>query len=103
MNLVSVYGAGLLVGAALIVVIPEGVKTIFEASIKEQHAEHESGNEAISTHMETEGESTVDESVTTYIGLATVTGFIVMLIIEEVFKMLEDAKEEKIEQKDAFI
>jgi len=34
MNLVSVYGAGLLVGAALIVVIPEGVKTIFEASVK---------------------------------------------------------------------
>lgn len=48
--------------------------------------------------METEGESTVDESVTTYIGLATVTGFIVMLLIEEIFKILEESKTDKKEQ-----
>jgi len=48
--------------------------------------------------METDAESTVDESVTTYIGLATVTGFIVMLIIEEVFRMLEESKTDKKEQ-----
>jgi len=45
--------------------------------------------------MESTGESLVDESVTTYIGLATVTGFIVMLIIEEVFKILEDNNDQK--------
>ena len=32
MNLVSIFGAGMLVGAAIIVVIPEAVKVIIEAN-----------------------------------------------------------------------
>ena len=32
MNLVSIFGAGMLVGAAIIVVIPEAIKVIIEAN-----------------------------------------------------------------------
>ena len=32
MNIISIFGAGMLVGAAIIVVIPEAVKVIIEAN-----------------------------------------------------------------------
>lgn len=31
MNLISLFGAGLLVGAALIVIVPEGVNVLYES------------------------------------------------------------------------
>jgi hypothetical protein len=31
MNLVSLFGAGLLVGAALIVIVPEGMSVLYES------------------------------------------------------------------------
>jgi zinc transporter 9 len=34
MNLISIYGAGLLVGAALIVIVPEGMLVLFNSFAK---------------------------------------------------------------------
>jgi hypothetical protein len=31
MNLISIFGAGLLVGAALIVIVPEGMSVLYKA------------------------------------------------------------------------
>jgi len=33
MNLIAIYGAGLLVGAAIIVILPEGMMVLFESMI----------------------------------------------------------------------
>ena len=61
----------MLVGAAIIVVIPEAVKVIIEATYK-------SGDEEV-----------VPESTAFNMGTAIVVGFTVMLIIDESFKILQ--------------
>mmetsp|Transcript_11106 Transcript_11106/g.14966 ORF Transcript_11106/g.14966 Transcript_11106/m.14966 type:complete len:132 (+) Transcript_11106:138-533(+) len=71
MNLVSIFGAGMLVGAAIIVVIPEAVKCIIEA-----------------TYDPAEDE-VVPESTAFNMGTAIVVGFTIMLIIDESFKILQ--------------
>ncbi|KAL7422738.1 hypothetical protein Q5752_002030 [Cryptotrichosporon argae] len=58
---VSVFGMGILVGAALTIIIPEGVGTLYESL--DGGAEH-------------------DESTTMAIGLSLLTGFGLMLLIE---------------------
>ena len=73
MNLISIFGAGMLVGAAIIVVIPEAVKVIIEATY-----DPASGDEEV-----------VPESVAFNMGTAIVVGFTIMLIIDESFKILQ--------------
>lgn len=68
MNLISLFGAGLLVGAALIVIVPEGMTVLFE-SMKSESKEGENNAEAINR----------------YAGGSLVFGFIVMLIIDQGF------------------
>ena len=72
MNLISIFGAGMLVGAAIIVVIPEAVKIIIEATY-----DPESGEEEV-----------VPESTAFNMGTAIVVGFTIMLIIDETFKII---------------
>ena len=73
MNLISIFGAGMLVGAAIIVVIPEAVKVIIEATYDPL----------------TGGEEVVPESTAFNMGTAIVVGFTIMLIIDESFKILQ--------------
>ena len=73
MNLISIFGAGMLVGAAIIVVIPEAVKCIIEATYDPKSGETE----------------VVPENVAFNMGTAIVVGFTVMLIIDESFKILQ--------------
>jgi solute carrier family 39 (zinc transporter), member 9 len=75
MNLVSIFGAGMLVGAAIIVVIPEAVKVIIEATYDPKKAGEE--------------EEVVPESLAFNMGTAIVVGFTIMLIIDESFKILQ--------------
>lgn len=35
MNLIAIYGAGLLVGAAIIVILPEGMLVLFQSLVNE--------------------------------------------------------------------
>lgn len=35
MNMIAIYGAGLLVGAALVVIVPEGMMVLFTSLIKD--------------------------------------------------------------------
>ena len=74
MNLVSIFGAGMLVGAAIIVVIPEAVKCIIDATYD----------------ADAEGEEVVPESTAFNMGTAIVVGFTIMLIIDESFKILQE-------------
>ena len=73
MNLVSIFGAGMLVGAAIIVVIPEAVKCIIDATY-----DPKSGDEEV-----------VPESLAFNMGTAIIVGFTIMLVIDESFKILQ--------------
>ena len=73
MNLISIFGAGMLVGAAIIVVIPEAVKCIIDATYDPKSGEDE----------------VVPESTAFNMGTAIVVGFTIMLIIDEGFKILQ--------------
>ena len=72
MNLISVFGAGMLVGAALIVVIPEAIKVIIEATFDPTMVSDE----------------VVPEETAFNIGTAIVAGFSMMLMIDETFKII---------------
>ena len=74
MNLVSVFGAGMLVGAAIIVVLPEACKIIIEATHDPNHPDSEVLSDAVAFN----------------IGTAIVTGFTIMLIIDETFKIIKE-------------
>ncbi|CDZ97505.1 ZIP-like zinc transporter proteins [Phaffia rhodozyma] len=72
LRFLSVYGMGLLVGAALSVVIPEGVSTIYDATslVSATVGDHD-GDDTV------EGQSQV-------IGMSLLGGFILMMIVEKV-------------------
>ena len=63
MNLLSLFGAGLLVGAALIVIIPEGMSVLYESLEK----------------TEIVGKSAL---LNRYGGASLIAGFIVMLVVD---------------------
>lgn len=71
MNIVSLFGAGLLVGAALIVIVPEGVSVLYEALESKHH-----------------------EVINRYVGASLIFGFIMMLIIDQSFSSHEHSHEE---------
>jgi len=71
LQLVSVLGAGLLLGTALSVIIPEGMQTLNMAYQQNDH------------HHE-EGEEHAENPVPHLIGVSLVLGFIFMLVIDQV-------------------
>jgi len=74
---VSVLGAGLLVGTALSVIIPEGMQTLNMAYQSQIHPTHAEGQE--------EGEHEhIENPVPHLIGVSLVLGFIFMLVIDQV-------------------
>jgi len=84
LQLVSVMGAGLLVGTALSVIIPEGMQTLNMAySAVAQHVhQHEEEKEG-TAHTHTE-----DNPVPRIIGISLVLGFVFMLIVDQVATMV---------------
>lgn len=82
LQLVSVMGAGLLVGTALSVIIPEGMQTLNMAysTAGDKHEHHaETGAEAGEEHH-----VHAENPVPHIIGVSLVLGFIFMLIIDQV-------------------
>lgn len=71
MNLIAIVGAGLLVGVALIIIIPEGTFTLYKAY------------EAKVASQITNGEKITEENQTQIIlGATLVGGFLVMLFLD---------------------
>lgn len=87
LQLVSVLGAGLLVGTALSVIIPEGVNTLYSSQIKQlellkhSHREKETGLSSADVHNTETFGSIEPHSV---IGVALVLGFLFMLLIDQI-------------------
>ncbi|PAV70774.1 hypothetical protein WR25_05406 [Diploscapter pachys] len=85
MRLVSIFGAGLLVGTALSVILPEGVESLYSAHshhhnslIAEQQVKEDDHH-----HHEEEGHAHVDDN-RAKIGYSLVLGFILMLIVDQI-------------------
>ncbi len=85
MNLIAIFGAGLLVGAAIIVILPEGMLILFESlMIEEDPAVHQ----IATTAGEHENHGRFDPKVTHYVGLSIILGFTVMLVLDQGFLIL---------------
>lgn len=88
LQIVSVLGAGLLVGTALSVIIPEGVNTLYSTQLKQIEILRHMHKESIST-QETlvsppDAHGSMDFEPHSVIGLALVLGFIFMLLIDQI-------------------
>lgn len=86
MKIVSILGAGLLVGTALIVIIPEGVRMLYSKS-KADHLQ-EAATEPSHHHDEAE-----DFSQT--IGLSLVLGFVFMMLVDQISTRSSHSPESK--------
>lgn len=85
-NQLNVAGSGLLVGTALSVIIPEGVSALYSSQNHEDaHAEHHEYADFgdVSDHEDHDHEHKHDQ-VHQYVGLALLTGFLLMLMIDNI-------------------
>ncbi len=109
MNLIAIYGAGLLVGAAIIVIVPEGMLVLFESMINPDLLIIEAisslsaspdGTEVRGLKLvEAHGHGSaglIDHSVTKYVGLSMITGFTIMLILDQGFLILQERQMRKL-------
>ncbi|XP_061174385.1 zinc transporter ZIP9-like isoform X2 [Saccostrea echinata] len=85
---VTVFGAGLLVGTALAVIIPEGINAMYTSGDHGHTHHHESSSKETEKHSATEHghhehhHTTAD--VHSLIGITLVAGFIFMLIVDQI-------------------
>ncbi|CDW71694.1 zinc transporter zip9-like [Stylonychia lemnae] len=111
MNLIAIFGAGLLVGASIIVIVPEGMLVLIQSMqttsiIQETNpvqnqiqAFQESQDGKIKNfanlHQSTERTGAIDPQVTKYIGLSLIIGFTIMLILDQSFLMIKERQMQK--------
>ena len=103
MNLIAIYGGGTIIGAAIVIVLPEAASILINAQHEldelnpdHDHDEHEHTMPDGSTHSH-EGE-VVSHEMAAMIGTAILIGFTMMLIIDESTAMLTDMKHQKEER-----
>lgn len=81
LQLVSVMGAGLLIGVALAVIVPEGMQTLIKAYQMKEKASHSTEE----THHESHNHSHSElEGIDRTIGLSLILGFLFMLLIDQI-------------------
>jgi zinc transporter 9 len=78
MNLISIFGAGLLVGAALIIIVPEGMSVLYQAMMTTTTTNTDPiGDAALKGEL-----SERRELINRYVGASLIFGFTVMLLID---------------------
>ncbi|XP_046916533.2 zinc/iron regulated transporter-related protein 102B [Dermatophagoides farinae] len=87
-RLFSVFGAGILIGAALCVIIPEGISSIYQSGQQQIHHHHDERRslEHNSSIISIENDDNhIDEQYDphTVIGLTLLIGFVTMLIVDQ--------------------
>lgn len=112
MNLIAIFGAGLLVGAAIIIILPEGMLVLFESMISPEivselglDGQHQNeltntsgmGNttilkqRTILAEADPHGHSSVfDPNVIKYAGLSLIFGFSLMLVLDQGFLIIKE-------------
>jgi len=102
---ISLYGAGLLVGVSLVVIIPEGMKALYMNSFSQLQSTLPSSpsfNSIDNTpfskleyeQMEKPGKNLLD--VHQIVGLCLIIGFLFMAIIERIFHVWKEKAESKL-------
>ncbi|XP_052105210.1 zinc transporter ZIP9-like isoform X1 [Mytilus californianus] len=89
LKLVTVFGAGLLVGTALAVIIPEGIHAMYSAGEGHHEHEHSSTAKEATEHKHEVGSSHDHhshgmEDNHSIIGVTLVIGFIFMLLVDQI-------------------
>ncbi|XP_060079536.1 zinc transporter ZIP9-A-like [Ylistrum balloti] len=85
LKLITVFGAGLLVGTALAVIIPEGIHAMNTQSHDTVHSDLPNKDQGLNTvdgHTHTHTHSVSDNH--TIIGVTLVAGFIFMLLVDQI-------------------
>ncbi|XP_057367556.1 zinc transporter ZIP9-like [Daphnia carinata] len=82
LNLVSILGAGLLVGTALAVIIPEGTQMLYSQQLEEIKQKYEHIKDT--ANIPHEDTNHHEEGLHSVIGLALVLGFVFMLLIDQI-------------------
>ena len=86
MNKIALFGGGTIIGAALIIVLPEACGILINAQVKLDEIDGKVSEEIVTPKM------------SSCIGTAIILGFSLMLAIDETFKILKEnqqAKQEK--------
>ena len=79
MNLISIFGAGLLVGAALIIIVPEGMSVLYQSMMTVPSAD------SLNDLFANDPKGDLDEKrelLNRYVGASLIFGFTVMLLID---------------------
>uniref|UniRef100_A0A336K523 CSON000150 protein n=1 Tax=Culicoides sonorensis TaxID=179676 RepID=A0A336K523_CULSO len=82
LKVVTIFGAGLLVGTALTVIIPEGVNSLYSQSHKKEIIVSSMGEQQINEKATTE--NTPDKEYSSTIGLSLVLGFVFMMVVDQI-------------------
>ena len=97
-RLFSVFGAGILIGAALCVIIPEGISSIYQSGQQQQHHHNHHHNNNVDRRSLTHNSSIINaiendsnnnnvneqyNDPHTIIGLTLLFGFVTMLIVDQ--------------------
>ena len=111
MNIIAIYGAGLLVGAAIIIILPEGMLVLFESMISPEiigelgldtHATYTTPTTSTTSNVTTQARTTlaaadphnpstlIDPKVIQYAGLSLIFGFSLMLILDQGFLIIQE-------------
>ena len=93
LDLVSIFGAGLLVGAALLIIIPEGLMVLISSEIKVGHKIQEEDGKVDPEFLQ-QNPYFDAEDLSKEIGIAITSGFVLMLIIDQISHMFESAEEQ---------
>ena len=87
LDLVSIFGAGLLVGAALLIIIPEGLMVLISSEIKGGQ-KLEQSNDKVNPEFLQQNQFFDAEDLSKEIGVALTSGFVMMLIIDQISHMI---------------
>jgi solute carrier family 39 (zinc transporter), member 9 len=93
LDLVSIFGAGLLVGAALLIIIPEGLMVLISSEIKVGSLE-ESAAGKVDPEFLQQSPYFDAEDLSKEIGVALTSGFVLMLVIDQLSHMITGKAEQ---------
>ena len=76
MNLISIFGAGLLIGAALIIIVPEGVSVLYEAMMTPKISSNSSKDNSIEELIKSAKDESNEtrELLNRYVGASLIFG-----------------------------
>jgi zinc transporter ZupT len=83
MRFTNIFGAGLLVGAAFIIIVPEGVGTLIGSYTKVALDTSEKNSHKIDSEALSHNDAVDVHALGNCVGLSLVAGFILMLLVDE--------------------